>query len=80
MLQWVLQRDAHALTCELDARDDQSYEVCVVPHWDPASTLIERFETPTLAVLRHADLTKRLRESGWVVIDHVVPRGFNAAA
>jgi hypothetical protein len=80
MLLWVLQCGANAITCELDARDDRSYEVCVVPHWDPSATVIEHFETPMLAVERHADIAKRLRENGWVVIDRVVPRGFNAAA
>jgi hypothetical protein len=80
LLLWVLQRDANAITCQLDARNDGSYEICFVPHWDPSSAVIERFETPTLAVLRHADVAKRLRENGWMVIDHVVPRGLHAAA
>ena len=80
MLLWVLQSGANAITCELDARDDQSYEVCVVPHWDPSATVIERFQTPMLAVERHADIARRLRDNGWIVIDHVVPRSLNAAA
>ena len=80
LLLWVLQRGANAITCELDARDDQSYEVCVVPHWDPSATVIERFQTPMLAVERHADIARRLRENGWIVIDHVVPRSLKAAA
>jgi hypothetical protein len=80
MLQWILQRDAKAITSQLNARDDGSYEICFVPHWDPSSAVIERFETPTVAVLRHADVTKRLRENGWIVIDHVVPRRLHAAA
>jgi len=80
MLLWVLQSGANAITCELDARDDRSFEVCVVPHWDPSAAVIERFRTPMLAVERHADIARRLRENGWIVIDHVVPRRFNAAA
>ena len=63
MLLWVLQCGANAITCEVDARDDQSYEVCVVPHWDPSATVIERFQTPMLAVERHADIARRLREN-----------------
>jgi hypothetical protein len=80
MLLWVLQRGANTITCQLDARDDRSYEVCVVPHWDPSTTVIERFDTPTMAVLRHADVAKRLRENGWMVIERIFPRGVYAAA
>jgi hypothetical protein len=80
ILLWVLQRGANAITCELDARDDRSYEVCVVPHWDPTAAVIERFATPEPALLRHADIAKRLRENGWIVIDHVIPRRLHAAA
>ena len=72
LLRWVLQRDStHAITCELDARANRCYEVCVLPHWDPASAMIERFEAPTPALLRHAEIASRLRENGWIVVDHV---------
>jgi hypothetical protein len=80
MLIWVRQRDAFAITCQLDARDDESYELCVVPHWDPSATVIEHFEAPMLAVRRHADVAKRLRENGWIVIERIVPRRLQAAA
>lgn len=80
MLLWVLQRDAKVITCQLVARDDRSYEICVVPHWNPSSAVIERFESAALAVLRHAALARRLRDNGWIVIDHVVPRRLQAAA
>jgi hypothetical protein len=80
MLQWILQRDTRAITCQLDARSDRSYEVCVVPHWDPSTAVIERFDTPTPALLRHAEVARRLRENGWMVIDHVAADGIHAAA
>jgi hypothetical protein len=80
MLRWILQRDTNAITCQLDARGNRSYEVCVVPHWDPSSAVIERYDAPTPALLRHAEVARRLRENGWMVIDHVAADSMHAAA
>jgi hypothetical protein len=77
---WILHRDANAITCQLNARDDRSYGICIMPHWHPSSAVIERFESATLALLRHAALAKRLRNKGWIVIDRVVRRGLHATA
>jgi hypothetical protein len=71
LVEWILQRDAKAITCQLDSRGRGAYEVCVLPHWDPASAVIEHFDAATPALLRHAQLACRLREVGWMVIDHV---------
>lgn len=67
----ILQRDTNAITCQLEARGNRSYELCVVPHWDPSSAVIEGFDAPTPALLRHAQVASRLRDNGWMVIDHV---------
>jgi hypothetical protein len=80
MLRGIRQCDTNAITCQLDARGNRSYELCVVPHWDPSSAVIERFDTPTLALLRHAEVSCRLRENGWMVIDHVDADSVHAAA
>lgn len=80
MLRWILQRDTNAITCQLDVRGTRSYEVCVVPHWDPSSAVIERYDAPTPALLRHAEVARRLRENGWMVIDHVAADSIDAAA
>jgi hypothetical protein len=71
LVEWILQRDTRAITCQLDVRGRETYEVCVLPHWDPSSAVIERFDAATPALLRHAQLACRLREAGWTVIDHV---------
>jgi hypothetical protein len=71
MIRWILRRDSRAITCELDRRSDRSYEVCVMPHWDPSAAMIERFDAATPALLRHADVARRLREHGWTVTDHM---------
>jgi hypothetical protein len=80
MLRWMLERHTDAITCELDARGNRSYEVCVVPHSNPSSAVIERFGAPLPAVLRHAEITKRLRENGWMVIDRVAAKSIQSAA
>jgi hypothetical protein len=80
LLHWILRRDTDAITCQLDARGNRAYELCVVPHWDPSAAVIECFDTPTPALLRHAEVASRLRESGWMVIDHVAAESVHAAA
>ena len=69
VLRWTFQRDANAITCELDARGHRSYDVCVVPHWDVSSSVVEHFEGPSVALLRHAEIARRLRAGGWVLTD-----------
>jgi hypothetical protein len=79
LVEWILQRDSKAITCQLDLRGRRSYEVSVLPHWDPSSAVIERFDTATPALLRHAQLACRFREAGWMVIDHVAAAQVSAA-
>jgi len=71
ILCWVFQRGANAVTCEIDARANRTYDVRVTPHWDLPSSVIERFDVATGALLRHAEFSRRLRENGWVLTDHV---------
>jgi hypothetical protein len=42
-----------------------------VPHRDPASAIIERYDAPGAAFVRHAEIARWLREHGWMVIDEV---------
>ena len=76
---WLHQSDRGALTCRLDARENRSYEVRVVPHWDPASAIIECYDAPAKALVRHTEIAKWLRANGWVVIDEIVAKGIGAA-
>ena len=71
VLRWVFRRDRDALTCGLEVGPNRNYDVCVVPHWDVSSSLIERFDAPAEALFRHADIARRLREKGWVLTDYV---------
>jgi hypothetical protein len=80
MLAWMMPRYSTAVTCQLDVRDDAVYELCVVPHWDPAAAVIERYDSANPALLRHAEVIGALREHGWIVIDHLAENGSAAAA
>ena len=79
MLRWILRRDRQAITCQLDARSDRSYELCVRPHCDSSSLIIERFDAPTEALLRHAAVAGCLRDNGWTVKERVDARSGQAA-
>jgi hypothetical protein len=61
-------------------RGARSYEICVVPHGDPALAVFEHYEGPTEARQRHAEMTKWLRDHGWTVIAHVAGDRIHAAA
>jgi hypothetical protein len=76
----VVQNEMKSITCQLDVRSDWSYELCVVPHWDPSAAVIERFDAPTPALLRHAEVTRHLRADGWTVIEHSAALSIHEAA
>jgi hypothetical protein len=80
LVEWVLQRETKSITCQLDARGRRCYELCVLPHWDPSSALIERFDAQLPALVRHAQVASRLRDTGWMVIDHVATTRVHAPA
>jgi hypothetical protein len=79
MLRWIFRRHTEMLTCEVDATAGDRWDVCVVPHWNVAGAVIERFDAPISALERHAEIARRLREAGWSVIDRV-PVGEREAA
>ena len=73
MIRWVLYRDGHAVTCELDACGRNTYDVSIVPHWNVAASACEHVEGALTAMECHAALVRRMRADGWVVVDHVTP-------
>jgi predicted membrane-bound spermidine synthase len=70
MVRWVFRRDGRAITCEVNAHGTQAYDVVLIPHWDPSAAVIERFNRPFRALERLASIAQRLRDDGWVVVDH----------
>lgn len=71
ILRWVFLRGRKALTCELRMNGQTSHDVCVVPHWDVSSSVIERFERPASALRRHAEIADGFRQAGWRVVHDV---------
>ena len=76
----IAHRELNSITCQIDVRGDWSYELYVVPHWDPSAALIERFAAPTPALLRQAEVAQQLRANGCTVIEHGAALGFRDAA
>src|SRR5687767_7872121 len=70
MLRWVFQRENDMLTCEIGARSGNLYDVSVVPHWNVDASIIEQFDAPLSALCRHADIARRLRDTGWTVVGY----------
>jgi hypothetical protein len=66
LLRWTFQKGGKSVSCQLDRNHPaSSYDVCVVPHWDVASTVVERTHAPMDAFRRHAEIVTRLRAGGW---------------
>jgi hypothetical protein len=70
LVRWVFRRGENALTCAVDASDGRSgYDVCVVPHWDVESAMIEPADSTISALRRHAEIACALRDAGWSVVN-----------
>lgn len=67
VLSWVFRRDRQTITCAVDASADGSFELCLIPHWDVSMSVIEPCQSPSKALLRHAEMALQLRDSGWTV-------------
>jgi len=68
MLRWIFCRGAMALTCELRASEQGTFDVSVVPHWDVASSMVEHHPRASSGMRRHAEIASSLREAGWSVL------------
>jgi hypothetical protein len=66
LLRWTFRKGTKSITCQLDNDPrDSSYDVCVIPHWDVSSAVVEVAQEPIGAFRRHADIARRLRAAGW---------------
>ena len=68
ILRWVFLRDSKTLTCEVRVCGNRTYDVCVVPHWDVSSSVIETYERPASALRRHAEIAWYFRQAGWSLV------------
>jgi hypothetical protein len=79
MLRWIFVRGADAITCEIRMNGPYSHDVCVVPHWNMSSAIVERYDRTARALWRHAEIASRFREAGWTRIHHAASRSGTAA-
>ena len=80
VLRWIFRRAAKSITCQVEVRADRSYSVYLVPHWDVSSSVAEHFDGAAVALLRHAEIARHLRESGWVLTNRVASARTSRAA
>jgi hypothetical protein len=77
VLRWGFRRNDRAITREVDTDRTHAFEVSLVPHWDVSASVVERFDAVHHALLRHAEVARRLREAGWIRAHE--PRGGRSA-
>jgi hypothetical protein len=68
ILPWIFLRGTEAVTCEIRVDGSASYDVCLLPHWDLSSAIIEHYDRPASALYRHAEIAQAFREAGWTLI------------
>ena len=68
ILRWMFLRGTKAVTCEIRVSGAAAHDVCVVPHWDLSSAVVERYPRPVSALRRHAEIAQAFREAGWKMI------------
>jgi hypothetical protein len=61
----LLARGDRRLSCDVVARGRQRFDVCVIPHWDRASSVVEQFSSASQAARRQAELSWFFRQTGW---------------
>jgi hypothetical protein len=59
-LPWIFLRGTKAITCEMRIGGAASYAVCLLPHWDLSSAMVERYDRRASAFYRHAEIAPSL--------------------
>jgi hypothetical protein len=73
ILRWIFVRGTNAVTCEIRVNGPHSHDVCVLPHWNLSSAIVDRYDRPARAFRRHAEIAQRFREAGWTLIRQRTP-------
>ena len=79
LLRWLFHLGHHTLTCAVNANGRGSYDVCLMPHWNLSTSVVEPFHNAAAAFERHAEISLGLRAKGWTVVEHGATRSANAA-
>lgn len=68
-LHWLFVRDNQTLSCEIAIEGDGSYTVTLSPLSPAGDQITETFSRPAEAVRWHANMTRRLQASGWLLVE-----------
>jgi hypothetical protein len=71
---WTFHRRGRMITCEITVSGADSFEVCLITHWNAAFSVIEVYDTPDSALIRHEELVAALRSAGWVRVSDTTTR------
>ena len=58
-----------ALSCDVNARGDGTYAATLFPLWAPEDQLTEMFVRSAEATQWHAQMSQRLQEAGWLLVE-----------
>jgi hypothetical protein len=67
-LHWLYMKGERAISCDVDVRGDGVYAVTLFPLWSPDDLITETFLRPGEAMRWHAEMTRRLQASGWLLL------------
>ena len=68
-LHWLFMKGDRAISCNVDVREAGVYAVTLFPLWSPEDQVTETFLRPGEAMRWHADMTRRLQASGWLLLN-----------
>jgi hypothetical protein len=68
LVKWVFLKGMKSITCEVRVNSAQSFDVCVLPHWDVSSGVVEGFKDMANALRRHAEIALSFRDAGWALV------------
>jgi hypothetical protein len=68
LVKWVFLREMKAITCEIRSTSGGGFDVCVLPHWNISSGIVEQYDELTAALRRHAEIALSFRQTGWLLV------------
>jgi hypothetical protein len=80
IVRWLFLKGTKLVVCEIRSDCRRVHDVCVVPQWNVASSVVERYGRAADAFQRHAEIASSLRDAGWMIVRDGAPGRVGAAA
>lgn len=80
IVRWLFLKGTRLLVCEIRSDCRRVHDVCVVPQWNVASSVVERYGRAADAFRRHAEIASSLRDAGWMIVRDGTPARVGATA